>query len=73
MSNVSTTIDRDGCITEWEHQYEWSVGVLFEHPWFFITGGHPGDSGAGGNTPQDPVAEGIQECHECGHKWWCCG
>lgn len=44
------------------------VGVLFEDPWFMATGGHPGDSGAGGNTPQDPVAEGRQECVCCGYR-----
>lgn len=45
------------------------VGVLYEDGWFTATGGHPGDSGAGGNTPQDPVAWGVQECPECRHKW----
>ncbi len=45
------------------------VGVLYEDPWFVMTGGHPGDSGPNGNTPQEPVAWGIQECHECSHKW----
>lgn len=49
------------------------VGVLFEEPWFQAEGGHPGDSGAGGNTPQDPVAWGTQECADCGHRWEACG
>jgi hypothetical protein len=43
--------------------------VLFEEPWFRMTGGHPGDSGPGGNTPQDPVAEGVQECPDCNYEW----
>lgn len=48
-------------------------GVLFEEPWFRMTGGHPGDSGLGGNTPQDPTAEGVQTCSECSHEWEVCG
>lgn len=44
-------------------------GVMFEEPWFECTGGFPGDSGPGGNTPQDPVAWGIQTCSECDHRF----
>lgn len=47
--------------------------VLLEEPWFEAEGGHPGDSGPGGNTPQDPVAEGQQTCPECGHRFWISG
>ncbi len=41
------------------------LGVLYEPPWFKLTGGHNGDSGAGGNTPQDPVVFGLQSCPGC--------
>jgi len=41
------------------------LGILYEPPWFKPTGGHLGDSGPGGNVPQDPVAEGLQSCPGC--------
>lgn len=44
--------------------------VMFEKPWFEAEGGFPGDSGQGGNTPQDPVAWGMQTCPECDHQFW---
>lgn len=45
------------------------TGYLYEAPYFVADGGHPGDSGPGGNTPQEPVAFGVQTCHECGHQF----
>lgn len=45
-------------------------GVMFEEPWFKAEGGFPGDSGPGGNTPQDPVAFGTQTCPECDYRFW---
>jgi hypothetical protein len=47
--------------------------VLFEDPYFTPTGGHPGDSGPGGNVPQDPIAEGLQRCPHCEFEWEAAG
>lgn len=56
--------------TEWEcPECKTVIGVLFEEPWYTAEGGHPGDSGPGGNTPQEPVTWGTQTCHECKHQW----
>lgn len=49
------------------------TGHVFDDSWFKVTGGHPGDSGPGGNTPQDPTAEGWQTCPHCEHEWEICG
>lgn len=43
--------------------------VLFEESWFEATGSHAGDSGPGGNTPQEPVAWGWQTCPECYYRF----
>lgn len=45
------------------------TGFLFEDPWFKLTGGHPCDSGPGGNRPQEPVGEGEQSCPHCRATW----
>lgn len=59
------TFDDANCPACGDDQYS----VLLEEPHFKTAGGHPDDSGPGGNTPQDPVAWGTQTCTECGHEW----
>lgn len=38
---------------------------MLQSPYFVSSGGHPGDSGAAGRTPQDPVSRGTQTCSSC--------